>query len=181
MRIGSFVRVVASLVALMALPAAASAGSASEAAFYKNVSGEWSGGGEIVAGKYKGTKFNCRFTGASDGPRSGLEIDGTCRVGMFRQPMSASFKRSGSRYTGKFLDGEAGEGMDVVGGRYSRSKLIVNIRRKDLNGVMVARHTDDDKLNITVSVRVDQRLIPVIGMLLDRKGGVDNMFTSSVK
>ena len=71
--------------------------------------------------------------------------------------------------------------MDIVGGRYSASKLIVNIRRKDLNGVMVARHTDDDKLNVTISVRVDNRLVPVIGMMLDRRGGVDKVVTSSVK
>ena len=181
MRIGPFVRLAATVVALLALPVHAFAGSGSEAAFYKNVAGDWSGNGEIVAGKYKGTKFNCRFTGSSGSMSDGLSIDGTCRVGVFRQPMSASFKRSGGRYTGKFLDGEAGEGMDVIGGRYSRSKLIVNIRRKDLNGVMVARHTDDDKLNITISVRVDNRLIPVIGMLLDRRDGVDGVVTSSVK
>ena len=185
MRIGPFIRPAAGflafLVSLNAAPFAAHAGSASEAAFYTNVVGKWAGGGEIVAGKFKGTKFNCLFEGSSADSGAGIAIDGSCRVGVFSQPMSASFKRSGGRYTGKFLDGEAGEGMDIVGGRYSASKLIVNIRRKDLNGVMVARHTDDDKLNISVSVRVDNRLIHVIGMMLDRRGGVDNVVTSSVK
>jgi hypothetical protein len=97
-----------------------------------------------------------------------MAIDGSCRVGVFTQPMNASVTRTGRGFTGKFLDGEAGEGMDVVGGRYSASKLVVDVRRKDLNGVMVARLSGEDKLNITVSVRVDKQLIPVIGMSLDR-------------
>ncbi|MCG6859248.1 MAG: hypothetical protein LJE67_14410 [Salaquimonas sp.] len=181
MRIGLIICSFAGLLAVMAPANSALAGSASEAAFYANVAGKWSGGGEIVAGKFKGTKFNCLFQGTPKGSASGIDIDGSCRVGVFSQPMTASFKRSGGSYSGKFLDGAAGEGMDIVGGSYSRSKLVANIRRKDLNGVMVARHTDDDKLNITISVRVNRRLIPVIGMLLDRRDGIDNVVTSSVK
>ena len=30
---------------------------ANEATFFKHIQGKWSGPGEIVAGKYKGTKF----------------------------------------------------------------------------------------------------------------------------
>jgi len=181
MRMGLFIRLAAGVVVLAVSGTAASAGSVSEAAFYSDVAGTWSGPGEIVAGKYKGTKFNCLFSGTPAGGRSGLDIDGSCRVGVFSQPMNASLKRSGGRYSGKFLDGEAGNGMDIVGGRYSHSKLVVDIKRKSLRGIMVARHTDDDKLNITISVRVQDRLIPVIGMLLDRRPGFDQLTTSSVQ
>ncbi|RUU83974.1 hypothetical protein EOB59_34885, partial [Mesorhizobium sp. M7A.F.Ca.MR.176.00.0.0] len=31
--------------------------------FFQAAEGKWIGPGEIVAGKYKGTKFNCSFTG----------------------------------------------------------------------------------------------------------------------
>lgn len=169
------------LVAASLFAASAVAAAASEHDFYRNVQGQWSGPGEIVAGKYKGTKFNCLFNGIAPASRTAMAIDGSCRVGVFSQPMNASVERAGSRYSGKFLDGEAGDGMDVVGGRYHDSKLIVDIRRKDLRGIMVARLTEEDKLNITISVRVDKRLIPVIGMSLDRVGPpLDKTVTSSV-
>jgi len=97
-----------------------------------------------------------------------MNIDGSCRVGMFSQPMSAIVQKVNSRYRGKFLDGAAGEGMDVVGGRYSRSKLVVDIVRKDLRGVMITNLTQKNKLNITISVHVGTKLVPVIGMSLKR-------------
>ena len=109
-----------------------------------------------------------------------MNIDGNCRVGVFNQPMKASFVRTSSGYSGQFLDGEAGEGMDVIGGRFAGSKVVVDVKRKDLRGVMVANLTPNDKLNITISVRVQNRLIPVIGMTLDRIGQTDDVVTSSV-
>src|SRR5215203_4726579 len=141
---------------------------ASETEFYRTIQGRWVGPGEIVAGKYKGTKFTCDFNGVTPSDAKGMSIDGNCRVGVFNQPMNASVTKSGRGFTGKFLDGEAGEGMDIVGGRYTASKLVVDVKRKDLNGVMVAKLNGDDKLNITVMVKVDKQLIPVIGMSLDR-------------
>ncbi|RUU06755.1 hypothetical protein EOD08_39300, partial [Mesorhizobium sp. M6A.T.Ca.TU.002.02.2.1] len=33
--------------------------------FFQSVEGKWVGPGEIVAGKYKGTKFTCSFTGST--------------------------------------------------------------------------------------------------------------------
>ena len=173
-------RLFAFVVAFFALVAGHGLASASEASFYRDVQGKWSGPGEIVAGKYKGTKFTCVFNGLEPGARNGMNIDGHCRVGVFNQPMNASFVRTSSGYSGRFLDGEAGEGMDVIGGRFSGSKVVVDVKRKDLRGVMVANLTPNDKLNITISVRVQNRLIPVIGMTLDRIGQTDDVVTSSV-
>lgn len=157
-----------SLVAAALVGAMAPLAAASEADFYRSIKGRWTGPGEIVAGKYKGTKFVCDFKGITQASDSGMEIDGTCRVGVFNQPMRASVMRTSRGFGGKFLDGEAGEGMDVVGGRFAGSRLVVDVKRKDLNGVMVARLNGNDKLNITVSVKVDKQLVPVIGMTLDR-------------
>ena len=67
----------------------------SDAAFFEKVEGEWNGPGEIVAGKYKGTKFNCSFTGSTPNGQVGMALNGSCRVGMFAQKMSASVKRRG--------------------------------------------------------------------------------------
>lgn len=181
MRFFRFVPAAAALFATALFAGNAFAGPATEAAFYQEITGKWSGPGEIVAGRYKGTKFTCVFEGITPDRSRGLKIDGSCRVGMFSQPMNAVVERASSGYSGQFLDGEAGEGMDVVGGRYSGSKLVVDIKRKDLRGVMVAHLSQQDKLNITISVRVDRRLIPVIGMALDRRGQADGFVTSSAR
>ncbi|MBL1405703.1 MAG: hypothetical protein COC00_006930 [Rhizobiales bacterium] len=141
---------------------------ASEKQFFKNIQGKWTGPGEIVAGKYKGTKFTCVFDGIKPDRKIGMNIDGYCRVGMFSQPMNAHINKFGGRFTGKFLDGAIGEGMDITGGRYSKSRFVADIKRKDLIGAMVARQKGKNKLNITISVKVDGRLIPVIGIFLDR-------------
>ena len=75
-------------------------------AFFQSVAGSWKGPGEIVAGKYKGTKFNCNLTGeATPNGETGIKLDGTCRVGVFKQPMSALITQNGKGYKGKFLDG----------------------------------------------------------------------------
>jgi len=159
------------LTALFLALAASGFAHASDSAFFSQVQGKWSGPGEIVAGKYKGTKFTCVFDGVNPAAKTGMKIDGYCRVGVFSQPMNAIIEKASGSYRGKFLDGEAGEGMDIIGGRYSGNKLVVNIKRKDLRGVLVASKDNADHMQMTISVRVDGRLIPVIGMRLDRMGG----------
>ncbi|MFK5979093.1 MAG: hypothetical protein QM488_09430 [Rhizobiaceae bacterium] len=146
------------------------AAQASDRTFFSGIEGKWRGPGEIVAGKFKGTKFVCTFEGDTLAKSSGMNIGGSCRIGLFSQPMNALVRKAGGRYKGKFLDGAAGEGMDVIGGRYSRSRLSVDIVRKDLRGVMITSLNKQNKLNVTVSVHVGKRLIPVIGMTLKRVG-----------
>ncbi|RVB42163.1 hypothetical protein EN898_34280, partial [Mesorhizobium sp. M7A.F.Ca.CA.001.06.1.1] len=72
--------------------------------FFQSAEGKWIGPGEIVAGKYKGTKFNCSFTGSTPDGKVGMSLDGGCRVGMFTQPMSAKIERKGREgYKGSFM------------------------------------------------------------------------------
>src|SRR5690349_21926190 len=96
--------VVLSAVLPLALAATASSfmtatASAAErdAEFFRSVEGKWSGPGEIVAGKYKGTKFVCNFTGSTPSGKVGMTLDGGCRVGVFTQSMSATVERKGRR------------------------------------------------------------------------------------
>ena len=147
----------------------ASIAQASEAKFFHNIQGKWSGPGEIVAGKYKGTKFVCTFDGSNSSLKSGMDIDGSCRVGVFSQPMSAKIMKTAGGYIGAFLDGEKGDGMDVTGGRYTRGRLVVDIKRHDLNSIMVANLSDPNNMRVTISVKHKDKLIPVIGMNLARK------------
>jgi hypothetical protein len=138
--------------------------------FFRSIEGAWTGPGEIVAGKYKGTKFTCSFSGTTPSKKLGMTLDGGCRVGLFMQKMSASVERSGSSgYRGKFMDGAAGAGLDIVSGNVIDSgKVVLAINRNQLQGVMQARLPDQNTMAVTVSVRVDETLVPVIGMSLKR-------------
>jgi hypothetical protein len=143
-----------------------------DAVFFDQVFGRWTGPGEIVAGKYKGTKFTCDLAGARPDREVGMSLDGTCRVGLFSQPMSARFVRGGSSYKGAFLDGSKGKGLDIISGDVDGNRVVVGLDRKQLKGAMVARLVDPDKLNITISVQVADELVPVIGMNLKRDASV---------
>lgn len=168
----------ASLAALTC--AASPAFSGDDKAFFEQVSGQWKGPGEIVAGKYKGTKFTCDLTGEpAEGVSAGIKLDGTCRVGVFKQPMSALITQKGKTYTGKFLDGANGKGLDIVSGNVAKDKVVVGINRKKLNGAMIARLQDPSTLNITISVKVEETMVPVIGVSLSRQ--VDNMAVGSIE
>ena len=149
-------------------------------AFFESVAGTWRGPGEIVAGKYKGTKFSCNLIGSAvnDGG-TGIKLDGSCRVGVFKQPMTAVITQAGSGYKGQFLDGAAGKGLDVVSGAVTQDTVVVGLNRAKLNGAMIARVRDDKTMNVTVSVKVDDRMIPVIGLTLTRQ--VDEMTVGSVQ
>ncbi|TWG93824.1 hypothetical protein L598_000400000970 [Mesorhizobium sp. J18] len=159
-----FVAVAAALIA----PEAASA-SDREQKFFESVQGQWSGPGEIVAGKYKGTKFVCNFEGTTPEGKVGMTLDGGCRVGMFTQNMSASVERKApGEYRGTFMDGAAGKGLDVTGGTVKGKKVVFSLVRNALNGAMLAHLSDKNTMNITVSVRVAEEMVPVIGMNLKR-------------
>jgi uncharacterized protein (DUF2147 family) len=173
-------------VAAIAL-AATAAGAATPAfagtrdkAFFEKVAGQWKGPGEIVAGKYKGTKFTCDLTGEpTAGAAAGIKLDGFCRVGVFKQPMSATITQKGSSYSGKFLDGADGKGLDIVSGNVASDKVVVGINRKKLNGAMIARLQDEETMNITISVKVEETLVPVIGVSLNRQ--MDSIAVGSIK
>ena len=158
---------VISLSAFMVLGSASMAASSDEK-FFRQVSGQWTGPGEIVAGKYKGTKFVCNFAGENPDGKVGMSLDGGCRVGMLTQEMSAKVQRSGKSYSGSFLDGAEGQGLDVVGGSVRNNKAVFKILRNKLSGAMSAHMVSQDKMNVTISVQVEDELVPVIGMTLKK-------------
>ncbi len=157
--------VIASAPATLAAKAEASE---REQRFFQTVEGAWAGPGEIVAGKYKGTKFVCNFDGGTPSNAIGMALDGSCRVGVFTQPMKASVVRGKSGYTGTFLDGAAGKGLDVTSGKVTGDDVVFALNRSTLSGAMRARITGRDTLHITISVRVEDDMVPVIGMKLKR-------------
>jgi hypothetical protein len=169
----------AAILAAVSLATPTHAGSRDKA-FFQQVTGSWQGRGEIVAGKYKGTKFNCDLTGDTKPAKdAGIQLDGFCRVGVFKQPMSAMITRAGSTYKGKFLDGAAGKGLDITSGTVSGDKVVMGINRQKLNGAMIARLDGENTMNITISVKVEERMVPVIGLSLNRN--LDNIAVGSIK
>ncbi|MET3790198.1 hypothetical protein [Aquamicrobium terrae] len=154
------------------LPATASAGERDKQ-FFQSVEGKWVGPGEIVAGKYKGTKFTCTFTGSTPELKVGMTLDGSCRVGVFTQQMTATVEHKGrGGYKGSFMGGSSGNGLDIVAGNVvDTRKVVFAINRNQLNGVMQARIPDDQSMVVTVSVKVDKQVVPVIGMNLKRVDG----------
>jgi len=148
--------------------------------FFRSVAGSWKGPGEIVAGKYKGTKFTCDLTGEPlDDKQTGIKLAGTCRVGVFSQPMSAVISQKGGSYEGKFLDGAEGKGLDIISGSVSGDKVVMGINRNQLNGAMVASLRGENKMNITISIKVEDQMVPVIGLSLDRD--MDSIAVGSIK
>ncbi|WEX75932.1 hypothetical protein PYH37_004189 [Sinorhizobium numidicum] len=167
-------------IALAASLATPAYSGARDRAFFEKVAGQWKGPGEIVAGKYQGTKFTCDLTGEpTSGKDAGIKLDGFCRVGVFKQPMSAVIMQKGNGYTGKFLDGADGKGLDVVSGNVGKDKVVVGINRKQLNGAMIARLQDAETMNITISVKVEETMVPVIGVSLNRQ--MDNIAVGSIE
>ncbi len=162
-------------IALATIAAAPLAGLASKAdaserekVFFQSVEGSWSGPGEIVAGKYKGTKFVCNFDGDTPQGGVGMALDGNCRVGVFTQPMRASVVRGKGGFRGTFLDGAAGKGLDVTSGKVVGNDVVFALNRSSLSGAMRARITGRDTMQITISVKVEDEMVPVIGMKLKR-------------
>lgn len=172
--------------ALVALAAAAisvatpAASGSRDRDFFEQVAGSWSGPGEIVAGKYKGTKFTCDLSGeTAKATETGITLDGFCRVGVFKQPMKAVIAKTAKGYGGTFLDGAEGKGLDIVSGKVSSDRVVVGINRKKLNGAMIARLHGVNSMNITISVKVEKTMVPVIGVSLNRK--VDEIAVGSIK
>ena len=138
--------------------------------YFQDATGKWRGSGSIVAGKYKGTRFNCTLHGAPETGRD-LTIAGSCRVGLFTQKVSARIVQHGRSFRGTFLDGAQGKGLDIRSGRLDRRKLTVDIHSKGLKGAIVANLVKRNKMRVTVSVRVSSgQLVPVVALDLDKTG-----------
>jgi hypothetical protein len=172
----SFIRnlTVAGLIIMSCSVHSAFAGS--DSAFFQQVQGRWVGPGEIVAGKYKGTRFNCDLTGVANGGGSGVDLEGTCRVGVFTQVMKASIVKGGKSYRGTFLDGASGKGLDITSGSVEGNRVVFAMMREQLKGAMLAKVSNKNQMSVTISVDVSKQMVPVIGMNLKR---VDDNATAS--
>ncbi len=156
-------------VAAFSLTMAALPVEAGERAYFNSVAGEWSGVGRINAGPYKNTRFTCKFSGSV--PRGvGMQLDGTCRVGVFPQTMKARIVKRGNSYSGRFSLGTNGDGLDIISGKLRGKRLTLGIKHKKLIGTFLANLKNRNRLNLTVAVKVRKSMVPFIGLSLKRIG-----------
>ncbi|UXM94004.1 hypothetical protein N5853_07685 [Bartonella sp. HY329] len=141
-----------------------------EEVFFQKIEGQWAGAGEVVAGKYKGTKFTCVFSGAQEQTKVGMALDGSCRVGIFSQAVKARVVRIEKGYQGTFNNGAKADGMDITSGRIGKKHMVFGLVRENINGTMTAHLADNDTMNITLSVKVSEDMVPVVGVKLKRNG-----------
>jgi len=131
--------------------------------------GQWRGGGEVIAGKYKGTRFTCALTSLSDMNQIGLSLDGQCRMGIFSQRLRAYMVRGkNGTFSGQVNEGAKGDGLDITSGRIGSDHVMVDLYRDNVHGTMLAKLSDDNAMSITLSVKVSDHFIPVIGINLQR-------------
>ena len=166
--------------ALIATVPAAAAAESDDDAFFRQVAGKWTGPGQIMEGKLKGTHFKCMLDGAPvTGKETGFTLDGKCRAGLFSHPMKAVFIRDGNSYRGQFLDGEDGDGLAVTGGSIEERTAVIGLKREKVEGALVTNLVGEDDLNITLLIKGGTRFIPVINLTLQRKG--DPMKVGAIK
>ena len=59
--------------------------------------------------------------------------------------------------------------IDVVSGTVTDDTVVVGLNRAKLNGAMIARLQGKNTMTVTISVKVDNTMVPVIGMNLNRE------------
>ena len=137
--------------------------------FFKSIAGTWKGPGRVVAGKYKGTRFVCDLIGDPlEKGETGIALGGHCRVGVFSQDMSAVISPHEPGLYRPLPRRCRRQGPRRHLGRGRRGQGVVGINRKQLYGAMVANLLDPNTMNVTISVRVREQYVPVIGMTLTR-------------
>lgn len=141
--------------------------------FFGDIKGEWFGNGEIIAGKYQNTRFQCSLKGIAT-LKTAMEVTGKCRVGPFSQPITAKIKQTkNGEIKGEFLEGinedGVGNGINIISGKLKGNKLIVQLNRKKLDGAMVTNLKDQNTIEVSISVKLKGQLIPIIGLTLNRK------------
>jgi len=142
---------------------------ARERVFLQSFEGQWSGAGEIVSGKYKGTRFHCNFVGAAQTREVGLSLDGHCRAGLFGQAMKAQItRRPSGAFLGYFNDGARAQGMDITAARIGADHMQFDLNRQNLQGTMLARLETQDEMSIILSVKVMDEFVRVVGLNLKR-------------
>jgi hypothetical protein len=131
------------LAAIILLAASPSSARDADAVFFESVAGVWKGPGEIVAGKYKGTKFVCNLTGDPKGkcrghswtePLPGRRLQPE-NVGR-HHPQGQGLHRPLSRRIGRQ------PGSTSSRARSAGDRAVMGINRKTLNGAMIARLND---------------------------------------
>ena len=82
-------------------------------------SGSWIGSGKLLFGAEPRPEFACELKGDPGESQLTFGLSGQCRMGMMSAPVFAQlhYDAKTKRFYGQFMDGAAGNGVDIVGAR----------------------------------------------------------------
>ena len=136
--------------------------------YFESIQGKWAGKGEVIAGKYKNTKFICNINGKT--PETiGMDIDGDCRIGFISQKISAFVEKNHNLYRGEFLGGAEGNGLDIIGGVLKDEKFTAYLVRDNLGGTIEINGQKKDNMKIDIAIEYQEQLYPIIVLNMVRE------------
>ena len=165
----------AALLLLSATPAVADAtrGGDDPAHFMNRFSGEWRGSGRVLVGPDHGTKFHCALAGDPSRSEMSFVMSGKCWIGQLSAPVRARLRYNGDsdRYYGAFLDGAAGNGVDIIGAQ-SGEGFVMKLSRGMAQGRLTAEPVGRNQMKVMISLvdRSNDREIPVVAMGFAKEG-----------
>ncbi|MGQ7792638.1 hypothetical protein ACUN0C_09535 [Faunimonas sp. B44] len=160
------------LAALVATAPAAMAAPDEALTFMQRFSGEWLGTGQLLIGPQVGTKFHCALAGDPSRTQMTLGMTGKCWMGSLSAPVYANirYNEETARFYGAFMDGAAGNGVDLMGSQTDKG-VSLRLVRGPAQGSMVAEPIGDKQMKVVLSLydRKNDRHIPVAAMGFTRK------------
>jgi hypothetical protein len=143
------------------------------AQFMTRFSGEWRGTGRVLVGPDHGTKFHCALAGDPSRSETSFTMNGKCWIGQLSALVRARVRYNAetNRFYGAFLDGAAGNGVDIVGER-SGEGLVMSLSRGMAQGRLTAEPVGNNQMKVMISLvdRANDREIPVVAMGLAKEG-----------
>jgi hypothetical protein len=160
------------LAAALAMTATLPARADDAAEFMQRFSGTWVGSGQLLFNTGGASEFACELSGDPSASQLTFGMSGKCWMGSLSAPVSASLRYNSdtNRFYGQFLDGAAGNGLDIVGNRAGRG-FSLKLVRGSTQGRLAAETIGEDQMKITIYYRdiKNDRELPVVAMGFTRK------------
>ncbi len=178
------------LAVALAFSTAATARADDAADFMARFSGEWLGTGQLLLGAENGLKFHCELKGDPSASQLTFSMSGRCWMGVLSAGVSAQLRYNAEtkRFYGEFMDGSAGDGLDIVGAR-DGDGFSLKLVRGPAQGHLTADAVNADQLKVMMFYRdrAHDRDLPVVAMGFTRKDAgttlpdyMPNMVTGSI-
>jgi hypothetical protein len=172
------VRVLALSAALALTGYPAFAGDAGD--FMQRFSGDWIGTGQLLFGAEPRLEFACDLKGDPSESKLNFDMTGQCRMGAMAAPVYAKIRYNSDtqRYYGQFMDGAAGNGVDLVGAQ-AGDGFSLKLVHGATQGRLSAEKMGDDQMKVIIyyvdpTTRTET---PVVAMGFTRKDVITGSIT----